>query len=136
MSAGTAPIPRSVLAVGIDHSLRGSLAQRAAGRDLVIDGSRSWQCGTWVGDLTVEWWRREPGDDYVALEPLEGVRLFAHRRLLGLLRLAGPTLVRSRLPILGGLAVTLERPELWIDFLDRPTAFRDESPAWTESSRD
>ena len=131
-----APIPRSVLALGIDHSLRGSLARRAAGRHIVIDGFRSWRCGTWVGDVTVEWRRRERGEDFAALEPLEGVRVFAKRELLGLLRLAGPTLVPSRLPILGGLAMTLEQPELWIDFLDRPSAFHDELPGWTESSSD
>ena len=136
MSAGTAPIPRSILAVGIDPAIRGSLARRAAGRHLVVDGSRSWQCGTWIGDLTVQWWRREPGGDYAALQPLEGVRVFARRRLLGLLRLAGPTLVASRLPIWGGLAITLERPELWIDYLDRPSAFEDELPGRPEASGD
>jgi hypothetical protein len=116
-------IPRSILAIGLDPSLRGSLALRAAGRVLVIDEFRSWRCGTWIGDMTVEWRRAAPGDEFAELEAVDGIRLFAHRRLLRLLRLAGATLVRPWLSLFGGLAITLDRPELWIDYLDRPGSY-------------
>lgn len=130
------PIPRSLVPIGIDATLRGSLARRAAGRDLVIDAFRSWQCGTWVGDLTAEWRRGRPGDDYAELEPIEGVRVHVRRRLLGLLHAAGPTIVASRIPLLGGLAVSLERPELWIDYLDRPSAFEEATIAEPVTAED
>ncbi len=109
--------------VRLDPSLLGTFAERAAGRALVIDAFRSWQCGTWIGDLTAEWWRTAPDDPFVALTPLEGVPVYAHRRLVRLLEAAGACVVRSRLAFLGRLRLTLDRPELWIDYLDRPVAW-------------
>lgn len=106
--------------IRLDPSLVGRLAERADGRVLVIDAFRSWQCGTWIGDLTAEWWRSSPDDPFVAAPALEGVPVYVHRRLVRLLETAGASVVRSRLPFFGGLGVTLDRPELWIDYLDRP----------------
>lgn len=116
-------IPRSLISVGLDPALRSVLSERSSGRTLVIDAFRSWQCGTWIGDLTVHWWDAEPGPEFAELAPLEGIRLFANRRLLRLLRDGGAILRRGRLPFRGGLTLTLDRPELWIDYLDHPSSF-------------
>lgn len=109
--------------VRLDPSLVGSFAERSDGRVLVIDAFRSWHCGTWIGDLTAEWSRTAPDDAFVALAQLESVPVYAHRRLVRLIETAGAKVVRSRLPFFGGLNVTLDRPELWIDYLDRPAAW-------------
>ena len=93
-------------------------------RVLVIDAYRSWSCGTWVGDLTAEWWSKQPGDSFIAVAQLEGVPVLVHRRLVRIFEAAGATLVRSRLPFFGGVHVELARPELWLDYLDRPIAWR------------
>ena len=116
-------VPRSLISVGLDPALRSSLSERSGGQVLVIDAFRSWQCGTWIGDLTVKWRDAEPGPEFAELAPLEGIRLFANRRLLRLLRDGGATLRRGRLPFRGGLTLTLDHPELWIDYLDRPSSF-------------
>lgn len=116
-------ISRRRVVVGIDPSLRSSLAEQACGRSLVIDSYRSWHCGTWIGDLTVRWRPVDLGPDYVELAPLDGVRLFANGRLLGFLRAAGPVVRRGGLPFRRGLGINLERPDLWIDYLDHPTSF-------------
>jgi hypothetical protein len=117
------PIPRSPVAVGVDPDLRPSLRSLAGGRVLVIDSFRSWQCGTWVGDLTVAWRDTAPGPDFAELAPIDDVRLFANRRLLRLLRDGGAVLRRGGLPFRRGLGVNLERPELWIDYLEHPSSF-------------
>jgi hypothetical protein len=109
--------------IGVDPSLAGSLAARADGRVIVIGCFRSWQCGTWVGDITVDWRWERPGEAYAEAVPVEGVQLFVDRRVAPVLELADPTLTRARLPFFGGLAVELGRPELWIDWLDRPGSF-------------
>lgn len=113
-------MPKDEMNLGIGPSLEGRLEQAAKGRVVVIDAFRSWQCGTWIGDLTVEWWLQPPGGEYVRLAELEGVSVFAHRRLVRILAAAGPTLARSRLPLFGGLRIDLARPSLWIDYLDHP----------------
>lgn len=109
--------------IRLDPSLEGSLVGRADGRVLVIDDFRSWSCGTWIGDLTIGWSRTPPGDRFVELAPLEGVPVFTRRRLIRLLDAAGPTVTRSHAPLFGGLRIGLDRPELWIDYLDRPQAW-------------
>lgn len=116
-------ILRGRVVVGIEPSLRSSLAEQACGRSLVIDSYRSWQCGTWIGDLTVGWARVDLGPDYVELAPLDGVRLFADRRLLGFLRAAGPVVRLGGLPFRRRLGIDLERPDLWIDYLEHPASF-------------
>lgn len=64
------------------------------------------------------------GPDYVELAPVDGVRLFANRRLLGFLRTAGPIVRRGGLPFLRRLGINLEWPDLWIDNLDHPASVR------------
>ena len=88
----------------------------------MIDYFAAKRCGPAVGDLTATFRGDEPGAALSEIEPIGSVRLFAETRLLELLveagvglRLAGPVFARHP-------AVTLDRPELWIDFLDRPGA--------------
>lgn len=111
-----------MVAVGVEPALRASLAALGEGRLIAIDSFRSWQCGTWIGDLTVEWRAAAPGADFVECAPIEGVRVFANRRLLRLLDEAGPVLRRSGLPFQRGLGISLARGELWIDYLDHPSS--------------
>ena len=106
--------------IRVDATLNRPIRARADGRVLVIDSFRSWSCGTWVGDLTVEWWRSPPGDDFVEAAAIDGVAVFIRRRLTRILEAAGVTIASSRLPLFGGLRIELDRPELWIDYLDRP----------------
>jgi hypothetical protein len=112
------------MSLSLASSLEGKLAGIADDRVLVIDAYRSWHCGTWIGDLTVEWWRQRPGDNFVAIAELEGVPVLVHQRLVRILDAAGATLVRSRLPFFGAVHLELARPELWLDYLDRPIAWR------------
>lgn len=112
------------LVLEVDPELRKTLAQRAGGRVLVIDAFRSWQCGTWIGDVTVEWWASAPGPDFAVVDAVEGVPVFVHRRLVRILAAARPRLRRGLLPFFGTVALELERPELWIDYLDRPGAWQ------------
>jgi hypothetical protein len=112
------------VSLSLASSLEGKLAGIAEERVLVIDAYRSWSCGTWIGDLTAEWWRQRPGDNFVEAAQLEGVPVLVHRRLARILEAAGATLVSSRLPFFGGVHLELARPELWLDYLDRPIAWR------------
>lgn len=116
-------IVRGRILVGIEPSLRSSLGEQACGRSLVIDSYRSWHCGTWIGDLTVGWHPVDLGPDFVDFAPIDRVRLFANRRLLGFLRAAGSVVRRGGLPFRRGLGINLERPDLWIDYLDHPASF-------------
>lgn len=115
---------RPAPAIGLDPSLRGALAPLSDGRLLVIDSFRNVRCGCATGDITVAWRQEPPVGDFVELGPLEGVRLFARRGLLGLLAVAEPTLSQAGRLFRTRLVVSLGRPELWIDYLDRPGRFQ------------
>lgn len=125
IEAAEAPSPRSGALVGVDvdPSLRSSLAATAEGRSLVIDANRSRSCCAWVGDLWVALRDGDPGPGFAELAPVEGVRVFAKRGLLGMLLKAGPTLVRGGLPFRRGISLRLARPEMWIDYLEHPASF-------------
>jgi hypothetical protein len=113
-------IPRSQISVGLDPSLRASLGMFAAGRMLVLDYFASRRCSVVIGDLTCGLRAALPIGDFVELTPIEGVRLFVERRLLAILGEAGPSLRMAGPPFARHLAVKLEQPERWIDFLDGP----------------
>ncbi|MEO8252630.1 MAG: hypothetical protein ABI978_06705 [Chloroflexota bacterium] len=115
---------RHAPAIGLDPSLRGALALLSNGRVLVIDSFRSVRCGCATGDITVAWRREQPVGDFVELGPLEGIRVFARRGLLGLLSVAEPSLSQGNRLLRTRLVVSLGRPELWIDYLDRPALFQ------------
>ena len=109
--------------VRLEGSLEGTLASRAEGRVIVIDAFRSWQCGTWVGDLRARWRAAEPGERFVAAPPVEGVPVFVRADLSRLLDEGGASLRGSGVIRRNGLRVELDRPELWISWLDHPGAW-------------
>jgi hypothetical protein len=113
-------VARSQVSLGIEASLRGSLAHLAHGRVLVIDYFASRRCSVVIGDLTADFEEMPPGPGYFELRSVEGVRVFTERRLLAVvadaqasLRLGGPAFARH-------LAIDLDLPERWLDFLDEP----------------
>jgi len=113
-------VPRSQISLGVEPTLRGSIAQLAKGRVLVIDYFASRRCSVVVGDLTVDFEDTQPGPGYLELASIESVRVFAASRLLGVLGDAGSSLRLGGPPFARHLAVELDRPERWIDFLDAP----------------
>ncbi|MEX1171540.1 MAG: hypothetical protein WEG56_02895 [Chloroflexota bacterium] len=118
LDAGTV-VPRSQISLGVGRTLRGSLAGLANGRVLVIDYFASRRCSVVIGDLTVDFRDTPPGPGYVELAGIEGVRVFAESRLIAVLGDAGSTLRLGGPPCARNLAVELDRPERWIDFLER-----------------
>jgi hypothetical protein len=124
-TAPTAVLPRSVVAIGLDERLRGRLAELAHGRTLAIGMFTARCCGSpyLIGDLTAGF-VDAPDEGAVALTPIEGVPLVADERLVELLADAGPTIVLAGLPFVRHLAVELEVPEAWLDFLASPRACR------------
>lgn len=113
-------VPHSQISLGVEPSLRGSLAHLASGRVLVIDYFASRRCSVVVGDLTADFVEMPPGPAHVEVGSVEGVRVFAEQRLLAVLadtksnlRLGGPPFARH-------LAIDLDPPERWLDFLDEP----------------
>lgn len=108
------------LDVGLTAELRSSVQSAARGRSLVIDYFASQRCGPPVGDLTATFIAEEPGSTYVELGPIGDVRLFVEVRLVPLLAAAGVTLRWAGPPFARHLAVVLDRPGLWLEFLDRP----------------
>ncbi len=113
-------VPRSQISLGVRPTLRGSLARLANGRVLVIDYFASRRCSVVIGDLTVDFGDAPPGPGYVELASIERVRVFAESRLLAVLGDAGSTLRLGGPPFARHLAVELDRPERWIDFLEGP----------------
>jgi hypothetical protein len=121
MEMATRPVPRSKISVGVEPDLRRRLAGLAAGRVLVIDFFASRRCGVTIGDLTAGFRDRRPGPGYVELAPIEGIPVFAEARLLPTLRDASSWLHLGGPVFAQHLAVRLDRPERWIDFLDEPS---------------
>jgi len=113
-------LPRSQISLGVEPTLRRSLAQLAKGRVLVIDYFASRRCSVVIGDLTGDFEDVPPAPGFVELASIEGVRVFAESRLLAVLADAGSTLRLGGLPFAQHIAVELDRPERWIDFLERP----------------
>ncbi len=77
-----------------------------------------------VGDLTARWVDDPPVEGFVALAAIEGVPIRANERLLELLAAAGPSVCLGGLPFARHLAVELDDPAAWIDFLGTPAALR------------
>jgi hypothetical protein len=113
-------IPRSRVSLGVEPMLRASLAQMANGRVIVIDYFASRRCSVVIGDLTGDFRDTPPSRGYVELASIEDVRVFAESRLLSVLAEAGSSLRLSGPPFARHLAVELDRPERWIDFLESP----------------
>ena len=104
---------------GVRKKIEGILERND--RVLVIDFFASRRCGVTIGDLTADFRARPPGAGYVELAPIEGIRLFAESRLLPTLRSADPWLHLGGPVFARHLALRLDRPEAWIDFLDEPS---------------
>ncbi len=104
----------------MDPGLRANLPALAGGGSLVLDYYSSRRCSVTIGDLTAEVRGEPPAAGYVELRAIEGVRVFAEARLLPLLRDAGPSLRTARGVIGHHLAVDLDEPEAWIEFLEGP----------------
>ena len=113
-------VPRSEVSLGVEPTLRRSLAKMADGRVIVVDYFASRRCSVVIGDLTGDFREMPPGPGYVELANIEGVRVFAASRLLGVLAESGPSLRLGGPPFARHLALELDRPERWIDFLETP----------------
>jgi hypothetical protein len=100
--------------------LRADLPALASGRALVIDYFASARCGTVVGDITADLGNVPPPGTHAQLDDVAGVPVYAERRLLPLLEEAGLQLEPRRLPFGRAVRVRLDRPELWLDFLECP----------------
>ena len=121
-------VPRSKLSLGVEPTLRGSLARLANRRPIVIDYFASRRCSVVIGDLTVKFGDRPTGPGYVELASIEGVRVFAESRLLEVLGDAGSTLRLGGPPFARHLSIELDRPERWIDFLEQPGVLAGKRP--------
>ena len=110
-------IGRAAVRLIVLPALRERLALLAAGRPLVVDYYASRLRGVATGDLVV--WFGEPAAEpcYIELEPIDDVAVLAERHLVALLD--GATLREGGLPWHRHPAISLARPEDWIDFLDR-----------------
>jgi hypothetical protein len=113
-------VPRSQISIGVEPTLRASFARLADGRVLVIDYFASRRCSVVIGDLTGDFEDTPPGRGYVELAGIEHVPVFAESRLLAVFHDAGPTLRLGGPPFARHLAIDLDRPERWIDFLEGP----------------
>ena len=115
-------VPRSRISLGIDPTLRASLARLAHGRVVVIDyvASRIRRRSVVIGDLTGAFGDAPPGLGYVEFASVEGVRIFVESRLLAVLDDGGPTLRLAGPRFARHLSVELDRPERWIEFLEGP----------------
>lgn len=112
------------MSITLGPSLQGSLSTRAAGRVLVIDAYRTRSCCAWIGDLTTRWEPAPPAAGFAAPVLLDGVPIVVRSSLVGPLEVAGATLHGSGLIRRDGVRIELDRPELWIAWLERPAAWR------------
>jgi hypothetical protein len=120
-------IARSSIRLDVEPNLNRELRQLARGRPLVVDYYAVPLRGLRVGDITAGFPSSVLEPCYVELEPTDGVRILAHRRLLKLLTDGGATLRFAGVLAFRHLAVILPHPERWIEFLERcpPRARRD-----------
>ena len=102
----------------VEPSLAPRLPELSQGRALVIDYFASRRCGVTIGDLNVTFGSMHPGSDYAELDPIGDVRVLAERHLLEPLRAGGE--LRFRGPAFAHrLALSIDRPERWLKFLER-----------------
>ena len=117
-------VAASSLRLDVDPNLREQVGHLARGRPLIIDYYAVPLRGIRVGDMTARFASRPLEPRYVELRPVDGVRVLAHHLLLELLTDGGATLRLSGIGPFRHVAVTLPRPERWIDFLERCPARR------------
>jgi hypothetical protein len=114
----------SGLRFGVDAGLHAELATMPAGRTLVIDYFAGRRCGVVTGDLTVEVRDAAVEGPYVEVAPVDGLRIVVQERLRDVLERSGPTLRLVGPRFRRHIGIELDRPELWIDFLDQPGVLR------------
>ena len=100
-------VPRSRISLGVEPTLRRSLAQLAKGWVLVIDYFANRRCSVVIGDLTGDFEDAPPAPRFVELARSEDVRVFAESRLLAVLAEAGLTVRLGGLPFAEHSAVEL-----------------------------
>lgn len=110
-------LPRVDVRLRIDIRLVAALRRIAAGRPLIVGCAlrniRGWR----YGDLTVGFDAASLTPAYVTAAPVAGVPIAIDRRLVNVLRRGATIDVRSG--FLGdAVAVDLDHPEDWLDFLD------------------
>jgi hypothetical protein len=102
----------------VEPNLNQALPQPARGRPLIVDYYAVPLRGIRVGDITACFRSRLLEPCYVELEPINGVRALAHRRLLELLTEGGATLRLAGALAFRQVAVIIAHPERSIDFLE------------------
>ncbi|MDQ2940696.1 MAG: hypothetical protein M3R05_00750 [Chloroflexota bacterium] len=126
-------VPRSEISIGVEPRLRRELATRAQRGMLILDYFASRRCSVVIGDLTAKFRPQPPGEPYVELASIDGVRVFAAERLMPLLADAGPTLRLVGPRFARHLALWLDQPERWIEFLEQPGVLAGKRP-WRRRS--
>ena len=114
--------------VNATSRLRAELPRLVAGRAVIIDSFASARCGVVVGDLTVDFGPEPDARTHAKLAEIEGVPVYAEARLVPLLEESGPSLDRRRLPFGRLVQLTLDQPEHWLDFLQKPGVVRRRRP--------
>ena len=120
MATVTAPGPFA----GLDPDLRTRLPELAGDRAVVIDYVATVRCGPVMGDLTVDLVHGDPGPGYAQIRPFGSVPCYVARALLPIFDAAQVTVRFGGPPFARHLAASVDPPEAWIDFLDRPAPTR------------
>jgi len=115
-------VERQPPAIALEPRLHGRLATLSAGRALVVEYFTSKSCCAVIGDFTVSWRTATPGPGYMSLPPIEGVPIYADRRLLAVLSEGMPELWPGGLFRRDTPTIRLGIPERWIQFLGGPPA--------------
>jgi len=116
--------PEPQLRIDVEPALRDVFADMAAGRTLVIDYFASQRCGVVSGDLTIALRDGRPDGPFLHAAPVAGIPIVVEAHLRGVLEKSGPTLRLAGPKFRRRLAIELERPELWLDFLNQPGILR------------
>jgi hypothetical protein len=105
-----------VVGIRVRDEIAARVEDLAAGRPLVIDHFASRRCGITIGDLRARF-GADLGDTRVdEAEPIGKVPVLIERELVALLG-AGSSLRMVGPGFAPRLAVALDRPEAWLDFL-------------------
>jgi hypothetical protein len=113
---GSCVVSRSPIQLRVEDSVAQRLAGLSQGRALRIDYWASRRCGVTIGDLRVGFGAPPVTREYAELEPVGDIRVIAERSLLEILA-AGAVLRFGRPEFARHLALMIDEPERWLDFL-------------------